>query len=255
MFFCVDIGNTNIVLGCYRGEQLVFQSRVSTDRLQMSDEYAVEFHSILVLYNINKADITGAAVSSVVPALTEPVAQAVQTAVGIQPMILDAQTKTDLTVKLDTPSELGSDLAAAAVAAKTRYPLPCVIIDMGTATTLTVLDKGGAFLGGAIVPGVRVSLESLVSRTSMLVGISLDAPANVIGANTVDCMKSGSVIGSAAMLDGMLDRIGQQLGEQPTVVATGGFAPTVIPHCRWDIAFDDDLLMDGIRLIYEMNQK
>lgn len=254
MTFCVDIGNTNIVLGCYRGDKLVFQSRISTDRSQMSDQYAVEIHSILELHGIDHAGIHGAVVSSVVPALTESVASAIETAVGIRPMVLDADTDTGLVVKLDVPSELGSDLAATAVAAKSRYPLPCVIIDMGTATTITVLDKEGAFLGGAIVPGMRVSLESLVSRTSMLVGISFDAPPQVIGTNTVDSMKSGSVIGSAAMLDGMLARIENQLGQKPFVVATGGLAPVVMPFCDTPITLDDDLLMDGIRLIYEMNQ-
>lgn len=253
MIFCVDIGNTNIVLGCYRGDELVFQSRVSTDRSLMSDQYAVEFYNILGLHRIDRSAITGAAVSSVVPALTEAVAQAVQTSVGIRPMVLDAHTKTGLDIKLDVPGELGSDLAATAVAAKSRYPLPCVVVDMGTATTITVLDKGGAFLGGAIVPGLRVSLESLVSRTSMLVGISLDAPPAVIGTNTVDSMKSGSVIGAAAMLDGMVARIAAQLGQDPFVVATGGLAATVMPHCTTAITLDDNLLMDGIRLIYEMN--
>lgn len=254
MVFCMDIGNTNIVLGCYRGDQLVFQSRVATDRSLMSDQYAVEIHSILSLHGIDTAEVRGAAVSSVVPALTESVAQAVETAVGVRPMVLDAQTKTGLDIRLDTPAELGSDLAATAVAAKQRYALPCVIIDMGTASTITVLDKSGAFLGGAIVPGVRLSLESLVSRSAMLVGISLDAPPCVIGANTVDCMKSGSVFGSAAMLDGMLTRIEARLGQKPSVVATGGFASVIVPHCVWDITLDDNLLMDGIRLIYEMNR-
>lgn len=251
MIFCIDIGNTNIVLGCYDGDKLPLFSRISTDRSRMSDQYAVEIKDILTLYSITPADIDGAIVSSVVPSLTVPVAAAVKRAVGVEPLILKRSLYRDLDIKLDNPKEIGADLVAAAVAAKEKYPLPCIIIDMGTATTITALDKNGAFLGGAILPGVRVATDALISRTSTLVGISLEAPEAAIGRSTVDSMKSGAVFGTASMLDGMCERIAKELGGKATVVATGGLAAVIEPHCKTDIILDDMLLLEGLKLIYE----
>ncbi len=253
MLICIDIGNTNIVIGCYDGETQIFQSRISTNTALTSDEYAVSLHGILNLHSVAVNAFDGAVVSSVVPALTRAMANAIETVTGIRPLSIDKLTKTGLHIVLDNPDELGGDLIAAAVAAKSRYPLPCIVLDLGTATTMMVLAANGDYLGGAIVPGLKVSLDALVSRTSMLVGISLDAPKQVIGANTVDSMKSGVIFGYASLIDGMCARIADQLGAKPTVVATGGLSNAVIPHCNTAIVFDDNLLMDGLRLLYEMN--
>lgn len=255
MILCLDIGNTNIVIGCFSGNEQIFQSRISTDVSLTGDQYAVELQGILRLHNSNPADFNGAIVSSVVPALTDALVTATQKVVGIVPMTIGKNTDTGLTVKIDNPSELGADFKSTAVAAKEKYPLPCIVIDMGTATTFTVLSAAGEFIGAAIAPGLRVSVESLVSRTSMLVGISLEAPQKVIGANTPDSMKSGSVFGAASMVDGMCRRMADELGQEPSVIATGGIAGIVAPHCTTDIILDENLLMDGMRLIYEMNQK
>ncbi len=256
MILCIDIGNTNIVLGCYDGGSLVMSSRISTDKNRMSDQYAVELRDILKLYGIDPARISGAIVSSVVPALTESMAAAVRHATSARPLILSrALYEKELDIRLDNPLEIGADLVAAAVAAKHKYPLPCIVIDMGTATKITALSADGAFLGGAILPGVRTSTDALVSRTSTLPDISLEAPEKALSTNTADCMKSGVVFGAASMLDGMCARMARELGAQPTVVATGGLAARVTPYCETPIINDDMLLLDGLRYIYELNAR
>ncbi len=253
MIFCIDIGNSNIVMACYNDCTPVFQSRISTNRSLTADEYAVLLHGVLQLHDITERDIDGAAISSVVPSLTETMRAAIKKVTDVDAMIVGPDSKTGLEILIDSPKELGGDLVATAVAAKNRYPLPCVVIDMGTATTFTVLGRNGAMLGGAITPGLRVAVESLVSRTSMLVGIAFDAPEKVISTNTIDCLKSGAVYGTAASIDGMCSRIEKELGEKPTIVATGGLASTIIPHCEASILLDENLLMDGILQIYQTN--
>jgi len=255
MILCIDIGNTNTVVGGYDGDKLVFRARIATDASLTSDQYAVELKGLLDLHRIDAADFDGAAISSVVPQLTAPLSRAVVSVVGVYPIALGPDNFSDLDIKLDNPLELGNDLAAAAVATKSKYPLPCIIVDMGTATKMTVLSADGEFLGGAIAPGLHVSVESLIGNASLLTGIPLEAPENVIGTNTADCMKSGAVIGAAAMIDGMCERIAEQLGQAPKVVATGGLAHLVVPCCRKQVILDDDLVLDGIRMIYETNKK
>jgi type III pantothenate kinase len=254
MIICIDVGNTNIVIGGYEGERSVFQSRIATDLSLTGDQYAVALDGALRLNSAAARAFTGGVVSSVVPALTELLAAAAKRVTGVAPMIVGPGTHTGLELRIDNPGELGGDLKAAAVAAKSKYPLPCIIIDMGTATTFTALAADGAFLGGAIVPGLKVSVESLVSRTSMLVGIPLSAPQTAIGSNTVDCMKSGAVLGAAAMVDGMCARIAAELGQKPCIVATGGLAHIVVPRCEAEISLDENLVMDGLRTIYEINK-
>lgn len=249
MVFCVDIGNSNIVYGCYDGDKLVFSSRVATDASRMSDQYAVEMHSIFGIHGVRHERVSAAIISSVVPILTSGIADAVETALGITPVIVNPADYDGMEIRLDNPRELGGDLLATAVAARAKYPLPVVIIDMGTATKMTVVSEDGAFLGGAIMPGLRVATDALVARTSLLPGVSLQAPEAVIGANTPDCMRSGVVLGAAEMLDGMYERICEQLGRQAAVVITGGLAGVVAPQCRSPLIRDDTLLMDGLRII------
>ena len=167
--------------------------------------------------------------------------------------MLGPGVKTGLNIKIDNPAQLGADLVAGAVGAIDEYTMPCVIIDMGTASTISVLDRSGAFLGGAIAAGVRLTLKALAENTAQLPSISIEAPSAVIGSNTVECMQSGLVYGTAAMLDGLLDKIEQELGETPTVVATGGMSKEIIPHCRRNIIYNENLLLDGLRIIYEKN--
>ena len=163
--------------------------------------------------------------------------------------------KTGLNIRTDNPAQVGSDLISAAVAAVKEYPLPLLIVDMGTATTISVLDRSGSFLGGSISPGVKIAAEALSGGTAQLPGISLEAPAHAIGRNTVDCMQSGTMLGAAAMLDGMIARMERELGEPVSVVATGGISRYVIPMCEREILYDRDLLLKGLAILYENNCK
>jgi len=255
MLLCIDIGNTNIVLGCYRNDDMVFSSRISTDRTRLKDQYAVDINSILSLYLINPRDISEAVISSVVPGLTDPVSYAVELVTGTYPMILSPGLKTGLNIRIDDPAQLGSDFVAGAVAAKSKYTLPLIIIDMGTATCISAIASNGDFLGCSILPGLRVSTDALVEHSSLLTRISYEAPKTAIGTNTHHSMQSGVIFGAAAMLDGLCARFADELGEPAAVVATGGLAPVVVPHCKTDIILDDMLVLDGLRIIFHKNKK
>ena len=174
---------------------------------------------------------------------------------GVEALVVGPGIKTGLNIKIDNPGQLGANLVCVSVGALEKYPAPCIVFDMGTATTIAALDEGGAFIGGSIMPGVNIMLNSLVERTAQLPQISLEAPRNVIGANTVECMKSGIVFGTASMLDGMIERYREQLGENLTVVATGSPAGYIIRYCRNQIVYDKSLLLNGLRILYEKNQK
>ncbi len=254
MILAIDIGNTNTVLGCCRDQNILFVERLSTAPSRTVLEYAISIKNVLELYQIDRKEITGAIISSVVPPLTNLFREAVQKIVGIEPMVVGPGVKTGLNILMDNPAQVGSDLIVNAVAAITEHEAPLIIIDMGTATTISVIDAKKNYIGGMIMPGIRVSLDSLVSRTSQLVRISLDAPKRLIGKNTAECMKSGVIHGNAACIDGMIDRIEQDLGEKTTVIATGGLAPKIIPHCVHEIQLDDALLLKGLMYIYYKNK-
>jgi len=253
MVFAIDIGNSNIVAGCFDDGEILFTERISTNHTATDLEYAVNFMTILELHGIDAKKITGAVMSSVVPLLTATVKTAVYKITGQDALVVGPGVKTGLSIKIDNPAQLGSDLVVDAVAVINEYPLPVAIIDMGTATTISVVDRNKDYLGGMIMPGLKVSMESLAGGTSQLPKIGFDRPKRLIGTNTVDCMKSGFLYGNASCIDGMIDRIGEELGEMPTVVATGGLAPTVIPLCKHSITIDDSLLLKGLMLIYSKN--
>lgn len=256
MILALDVGNTNIVIGCIDGGEIRFRGRFSTDKQKTELEYAVMFKNVLELGGIDPAKISGAVLSSVVPPLVNILKCAVETVAGCEPFIIDSETKTDMPVKTDNRKQLGNDLVVDAVAAIAEYETPLIIFDLGTATTISVVDRSGAYIGGAIIPGIKVSQSALSSGTSQLPHISLDAPQRVIGTNTVDCMKSGAVYGTACMMDGMTERIESELGEKAgAVIATGGLAKIVVPHCKRNIIYDDDLLLKGLWIIYEKNRK
>ena len=253
MLLTVDIGNTNITLGAYNNRILGFTARLSTDQRKTDDEYAIEIKQLLALNDISTSDIEDCIISSVVPSVAKSVSRAVAKLCQIVPLILGPGVKTGLNIKIDNPAQLGADLVAGAVGAIDTYKMPCVIVDMGTATTLSVLDKDGAFLGGVIAAGVRLTLKALAENTALLPSIPIEAPKSVIGTNTIECMQSGLVLGSAAMLDGLLDRIEAKLGEAPTVVATGGLSKEIITHCKHSIIYNENLLLEGLCAIYEKN--
>ena len=253
MILAVDIGNSNIVLGCFDENEILFEDRLSTDREATVLEYAVIIKTSLEMHKLEYEQITGAIISSVVPSVTENVQQAVYRLTGQQAMVVGPGVKTGLNILLDDPKQLGSDRVADAVGAIGEYPCPLIIVDMGTATTISVIDRNKSFLGGMIIPGLQVSLDSLANRTSQLPHVSLDEPKKVIGTNTVDCMKSGIIYSTAGSIDGAIDRIEQELGESCTVVSTGGHARKIIPHCHHEILIDPYLLLKGLMAIYEKN--
>ncbi|MDR1563473.1 MAG: type III pantothenate kinase [Oscillospiraceae bacterium] len=255
MFLAFDVGNTNITFGAYRGEELLFTSRIATDTMRMEDQYAVEIKNIYDIRTANPDEKPeGAIVSSVVPQLSQRLCKAVKKALGITPLILGPGVKTGLDIRIDNPAQLGADLVAGAVSAVARYPYPCVVCDLGTATTISIIDKEGHMRGGSIHTGIQTSLNALVDRTSLLPQVSIDAPKSVIGTNTVDSIKSGLIFGTAAMLDGMILRIEKELGSRVNVVATGGLAEEVIKHCSSEVIYDENLVLDGLRIIYCKNR-
>ncbi len=254
MILACDIGNTNIVIGCIDSGKILFTERVSTNHSATELEYAVSLKAITELYGISPESIDGAAISSVVPSLTGIVKKAVHKITGKTALVVGPGIKTGLSIVIDNPAQLGSDLVVDAVAGLNEYTAPMIIFDLGTATTVSVIDKNKNYIGGMILPGMVVSLDSLSGRTSQLPHISLDPPKKLIGSNTVDCMKSGILYGTASSMDGIIRRIRDDTGEEHTVIATGGLAKTVVPLCHEKIILDDDLLLKGLSVIYEKNQ-
>ena len=253
MILTIDIGNTNIELGVVHEQGIVFQERISTDIDRTELEYAVLIKNALEVHGLTGDEITGSIMSSVVPPLVHIIKSAIKKLIGITPMVVGAGLKTGLDIKIDNPKTLGADIVVDSVAAKEIYGAPCIVIDMGTATTITVISKNGDYVGGVIVPGVRSSLEALVSDTSQLPRVSLSSPKRFICTNTIDCMKSGIINGQAALVDGMIDRFWQELGYRTNVVATGGLSRVIIPKCNHDITLNNDLMMVGLKLIYDRN--
>lgn len=256
MVLTVDVGNTNIVLALFEDGKISAVSRISTARDRMADEYAVLMRNIALLHGIEPTTLSGAIISSVVPPLTSQLKKAIRTVFGVNALVVGPGLKTGLNIKIDDPSQLGSDLVCGSVAAAAKYPLPCVVADLGTATKFTAVDKSCSFLGGAILPGIKISLDALSQGTAQLPHISLDStPGKVIGTNTIDCMRSGIIYGNACMIDGMIERFREELGDELTVVATGGLAEDIIPHCRSRIILDRNLLLEGLYLLYIKNAK
>lgn len=255
MVLAIDIGNSNIVLGCFEEEKILFTERLSTNQQYTALEYIVTIKSVLELNGVESKRIEGCIISSVVPTVTLTVRAAMERLTNAAIMTVGPGIKTGLKIKLDNPAQLGSDRVADAVAGINLYPVPLIIIDMGTATTVSVIDSDKNYLGGMIIPGLRVSLESLTMRTSQLPKIGLEPPKKVIGPNTVECMKSGIIYYSAAGIDGVTERIEKELGEKCTIISTGGLANKIIPHCRRDIIIDEDLLLKGLMIIYNKNKR
>ncbi len=254
MILALDIGNTNITIGVYDNKKLLFVSRMATDSSRMEDQYAIELRDILDIYGVSLQDIEGAVISSVVPPLTTFIVRGVKRLTGVQPVCVGPDTKTKVKVKVQQPDMVGADLLVGCVAAADMFHGPTIILDMGTATTLVVLDREKNMLGGCIIPGVGISMDALTRRTAQLPSISLEAPRYAISDNTVDCMRSGIIFGTACMIDGMVERMEEELGEKCHVVATGGLSREIIQHCNHSIHFCDTLLLDGLRTIYEDNK-
>lgn len=257
MILAIDCGNTHITVGCVEGEgsvDAVFC--IPTDRRETAFGYAAKMKEIFDLQGVDLGKIEGAAISCVVPPIKNTLADAVRLMIGKEALIVGAGVKTGLSLSINDPGTVAADLVAAAVAAKEEYPLPCVIVDMGSATTVTVVDGKGRFIGGAILPGASVSLTALVEHTALLPHIEIRPPEKAIASHTVDCMKSGIVYGAAGAVDGIIDRFAAELdGEIACIVATGGIAPMICPHCRHSIRLDETLLLKGLAIIWRKNQR
>lgn len=253
MILTVDIGNTNIVMGGYCAGGLAFSTRIATSRTYEADQYALELSGILNLHEVDKNEITGAILSSVVPQITETVMSAIERFAGVRPILFSAELPMPMGIRaaIERPAELGVDLLAGACGAAALVPLPAIVIDMGTATKLTALDKDGVILGVSILPGVFISLNALTSGASALGGIALNAPAHAIGKNTVESMQSGIVLGTASLLDGMIDRFAAEMGEVKSIVSTGGAAPCIVPHCKHTVQNIPTLILSGLYAVWE----
>ncbi len=255
MLLAIDIGNTNIVIGCIHDDQIKFEARIATDRTRTSDQYGVEIKNMLEAYGVKMEDIRDCIISSVVPPVFNSVRTGVIKVIGKQPIVVGPGLKTGLNIHVDVPSQVGSDRIVIAVAALAEYEPPLMLLDLGTATTIEIVEPGNTYIGGVIIPGVRISVDALTSHTAQLPGISLDKPRHVIGKNTVDCMRSGIMYGTAAMIDGMIQRMEEELGHSSTLVATGGMAQFIAPLCKRDIILEKDLLLKGLNIIYKKNKR
>ncbi len=255
MILTVDVGNTNIVLGGVEGENILLEARLRTDTTKTSDEYCIDLKMILDVYRVAPSDIEGAIIGSVVPQVLNSMQTAIKKLTGKQALVVGPGLKTGLNIKIENPSQTGADLVVGCVAALREHKPPMIIVDMGTATTMVVLDETGALIGGCICPGVKISMDALTDRTALLPGLQLDRPKRAIGRNTIDCMRSGLMLGNACMLDGMVERMEQELGQKTTVIATGGIAKRIIPMCKTPMIYDKDLLIKGLAALYWENHR
>lgn len=255
MIFAIDVGNTNIVFGCIEDGNLSNIVRIRTDTRCTDTEYAIKLRQIFDIYGIDDHGFEGAIISSVVPGVTVSLVNAVETICGVKCMVVKPGMKTGMNIRIDDPGTLAGDFVTGSVASIYCYGTPCICIDLGTATTIVAIDRNNSYLGGVIYPGIKLSYNALSSGTSLLPDISITPPPRCIGTNTVDSMRSGAVFGTASLIDGMIDRMEEELGEKCVLVATGGMASSVVPYCRHEITVDDDLLLKGLWILYNKNKK
>ncbi len=255
MILAIDIGNSNIVIGGVENDEIRFEARLRTESTKTSDQYCVDLKILLDVYCVDIDHIEGVIIASVVPQVLNAMQTAVRKLTGKQCLVVGPGLKTGLNIRIENPSQTGADLVVGCVAALREHKPPMIVIDMGTATTMVVLDETGALIGGSISPGIKISMDALTERTALLPGLQLDQPKRVIGRNTIDCMRSGIMMGSAAMLDGMIDRMEAELGQKTTVIATGGISKFVLPLCQKEIIYDKDLLIKGLVTLYRENKR
>lgn len=253
MILTIEIGNSTITLGGVEGSDIRFECRINTDRVKTSDTYCIDLKTLFEIYGIDMASIEGVIISSVVPQVLNSVRTAIRKLLNTEPLVVGPGLKTGLDIRLENPGQMGADLVAADVAALSEHKPPLIVIDMGTATTMAVLDPNGAHLGGCVCPGVKISLEALTGNTSLLPGIQLDSPKQALGRNTADAMRSGIMFGTASMLDGMIDRFRAETGWDFTIVATGGLAKHIVPLCHNGIVYDRHLIIKGLAKLYRDN--
>lgn len=255
MLCAIDIGNSYVTIGGFLGEELSFVAQAVTDIRRSKEEYAIDFKEILALYSHKPEEVSGAVISSVVPEMTDTIRDAVKLLTGAEAMVLGPGVKSGLNITIDNPAQLGADIVASSVAALEKFEPPLIICDLGTATALGVIDRNKRFLGVVIAAGVGATLKGFTQGTALLPHVSIKPPASVIGRNTAASMQAGLVYGTAAMIDGLCDRIEEEIGEKATVLATGVMTERIIPCCKRKIITCEHLLLEGLRYIYEKNKR
>ncbi|GAC1443177.1 MAG: type III pantothenate kinase [Chloroflexota bacterium] len=254
MLFAVDIGNTNIVAGIFSGSELVEHWRVATDASRMPDEYTVLIRGLFGVAGFSMSDVSGAVVASVVPSAQSSILGALQKLWAFEPLTVSAAMDTGISILYDPPTAVGADRIANAVAAIKRYGVPSVVVDFGTATTFDVIDRDGSYIGGAIAPGLEVSMDALFSHTAQLPHVPLHHPPSSIGSTTVSSLQSGMLYGYAGLVDGLVTSICGDLGVRAQVIATGGLASKIVPYTHTVAHVDPELTLFGLYLLYERNR-
>jgi len=255
MLFVMDVGNTNMALGIYEGERLVAVWRLSTEPERTVDELGILCRNLFALAGLEFSAVNAIAIASVVPPLDFPLRKMSQTYFNIDPLFIDATTPTGMPILYDNPLEVGADRIADSVAAFAKYGGPCVIVDFGTATTFDAVSKGGEYLGGAIAPGITISAEAMFHRTAKLPRVDIRRPTSVIGKSTVASLQSGLYFGFVGLVDGILARMISELGPETRVVATGGLSHLIGRASAYIQAIDDNLTLEGLRIIYERGKQ
>lgn len=255
MMLALDVGNTNTVVGGFVDGTLKFSLRMTSDRSKTVDEYVFHLRGLLSEKGVDFNLVEGGIISSVVPELRYSLRKSMEILTGKKFLVVTSKMNLGMEIKMDIPAQVGADLLVDAAAALSMYKPPLVIFDMGTATTMSVIDKEGNYAGGVIIPGLRLSMDALSGRAAQLPFINLEEPPErLIGKNTVDCMKAGAIYSNAAMIDGLIDRAQDEIGEKVTAVATGGLMGIVLPYCRHKIYYDENLLLIGLLKLYERNK-
>lgn len=255
MLLTADVGNTNIKFGLYEGDSLRYRLRIATDTRKTSDELSMELYAFLRIYELHPDSIDASIISSVVPKITQPLREAVQIVTGVRSLVIGPGLKTGMELRIDRPETLGGDIVCGCVGALEKYGAPLIMIFMGTATVIGYVDEHRAYRGGAIAPGVGISLDALTNNGALLPAVDLKAPRSVIRTNTVDCIRSGVMFGTACMLDGMIDKFLAEAGQDCKIIATGGLAPQMIKSCAHEITYDENIILEGLREIYKRNRK
>ena len=256
MLFVANIGNTIINIGVFRKDALVCTARLSSASSRSSDEYAVTLNAILAMNGVDAKEITGAVIASVVKPMSPVIGGAVEKLFGIKPLFMGPGVRTGLDIKIERPAELGADIAAACVGALALMKPPFAVVGFGDATTLTLIDRNSRLCGVMICPGAFAGIHGLSRLAAELPVISLEPPKTLLGKNTVDSMNNGAVYGTAAMVEGLVDRLRESIGEDTLpVVASGTYCDIILPYCRMDARKEPQLVLQGLKKVYELNSK